>query len=170
MFLFTDERLYKERVQLAEMNNPARQVAITEDIRIIIEMEAAVGYSARSPNGQKWINPVAKLAFYLEVRDNIPKLLQYSRRQKRSVESGIAEYERNMQRMLNKMSKLAIELDSIIRDFGVAETVIGGVTIATGAIGIILTPFTGGASLALTGSAIGIAAGVAGLAGWKNRL
>ena len=150
---------------MTQMNSPARRVPITEDLSIIVEMEAAVGYSARSPSGRRWKNPIDKLAFYLDVRENIPKLLQYSRRQKRSVESGISEYKSNMERMLKRMVKLANDLDDVIRDFGVAETVIGGVTIATGAIGILLAPFTGFTSVALASSVIGIAAGVAGLTG-----
>ena len=161
------------------MNHPDLQVSISEDTNFIVEMETAVKYSARTPNGQKWKNPAARLAFYEEVRDNVPNLLQYSgRRQKRSVDSGLAYYKANMEETLHKMNKMADDLDVAAKKFGIAQTLEGAVSITAGilgGLGLILAPFTAGASLGfaipaavsgglvIAGTVVGVTAGLHGL-------
>ena len=136
-------------------------------------MEDAVQYSARTPSGEKWRNPAARLNFYEDVHDVIPELLRsQNMREKRSenLNNGLIFYKDHMEDALRKMRKMADDLDDVAEKFGISETVEGSVSIASGvlgALGLILAPFTAGVSIGLTvaGATLGIAAGFQGLIG-----
>ena len=170
---FSDEEVYKARVLEQAMSHPRLQVPISEDIHFILEMEDAVQYSARTPSGEKWRNPADRLAFYEEVQDVIPDLLQSrSIREKRSEDQnkGLTYYKENMEETLDKMEKMADDLDDAAKKFGISQTVEGGAGIASGVLtglgflGLFLAPITGGISIGLTvaGTVLGVAAGLQG--------
>ena len=165
---FSDEELYKIRVLTEAMNHPDLQVPLSEDPSFIVEMEAAVKYSARTPNGEKWKTPADRLAFYEDVRNVIPDLLHFEiTRKKRSInpDKWMEHYKKNLEDTLYKMNKMAHDLDDAAKKFGISQTVEGSVGITADVLGLILAPFTAGASLGLTvaGTVLGVASGVQGL-------
>ena len=62
-----DAITYKLRVLDNTMNDPKLKVPITEDLTFILNMEQAVGYSARTPNGLHWKGPMQRFFFYEDV-------------------------------------------------------------------------------------------------------
>ena len=154
------------------MNQPDLQVQITEDWIFLAQMETAVGYSARTPSGQHWRSPVLRFSFYEDVLDNVDHLLRNAKadRNKRSIDAakGLEYYNTNMDESLAKMNKFADDLDDAAMKFGISGVVEGGLSIAAGiatGLGLILAPFTAGASIGLTiaGAALGVGAGLQGL-------
>ena len=154
------------------MNHPDLYIPITEDWIFLAQMESAVGYSARTPNGQHWKSPAHRYGFYEDVLDNVSGLLinENTHRIQRSIntDKGLAHYNSNMEESLTKMQKFADDLDDAAKKFGISEVVEGGASIAAGVmtgLGLILAPFTAGLSIGLTitGTALGVAAGLQGL-------
>ena len=79
----------------------------------------------------------------------------------------IEQYENNIKQCVSIGKTCADKLDDVIKDAGIAKVTGGGIAIAGGAAslgGLLLAPFTAGASLVLTVGG-GIAAGAGGLTG-----
>ena len=95
-----DEELYKLRVLEHEMNHPDLYIPITEDWIFLAQMESAVGYSARTPNGQHWKSPAHRYGFYEDVSDNVEGLLtnENTHRIQRAIntDKGLAHFNSNM--------------------------------------------------------------------------
>lgn len=171
--LCEDKELYKLRIVEWEMNHPDLEIPITEDWIFIAQMETAVGYSARTPSGERWKSSVHRFTFYENVLDKVENLLETetnnkNAREKRSLNPGLNYYNTNMDESLKKMTKFADDLDDASKKFGIAGVVTGSASIAGGVmagLGIILAPLTIGASLAFTiaGTALGLGTGLAGL-------
>ena len=106
-------------------------------------------------------NPLNKAQFWKNLADNyLDVIIGYS----------IDDYEDKLRKSLKIIDECSSQLDKVAKDTGIAETVGGGVGIGGGVMaigGLLLAPFTFGASLGLTaaGAAVGAAGGVTTLTG-----
>ena len=106
-------------------------------------------------------NPLNKAQFWKTLADNyLDVIIGYT----------IDNYEDEVHTAFKIIDECSTKLDKVAKDTGIAGTVGGGASIAGGGMaiaGLLLAPFTGGASLALTvgGVATGGAGGITGLVG-----
>ena len=106
-------------------------------------------------------NPLNKAQFWKHLADNyLDVIIGYT----------IADYEDKIGKALKIIDDCCSQLDKVAKDAGIAGAVGGGAGIGGGAMaigGLLLAPFTFGASLGLTaaGTAIGAAGGVTALTG-----
>ena len=130
----TDIVTYKLRVLDNAMNHPKLKVPITEDLTFILNMEQAVGYCARTPNGLHWKSPMLKFSFYEDVLSKAHILLHYQPyRNKRSISRrGIETYNQIVSQSVNRMNKFANDCDRATKKFGISQVVSGGAAIASG--------------------------------------
>ena len=129
-----DAITYKLRVLDNTMNDPKLKVPITEDLTFILNMEQAVGYSARTPNGLHWKGPMQRFSFYEDVLNKAHILLHYQPyRNKRSISRrGLEKYNQIVDQSVNRMNKFANDCDSATKKFGISQVVSGGTAIASG--------------------------------------
>ena len=129
-----DAVTHKLRVLDNTMNHPKLKIPITEDMTFLLNMEQAVGYSARTPNGLHWISPMKKFSFYEHVLDRAHILLHYQPyRNKRSISRrGLEKYNKIVDQSVNRMNKFANDCDSATKKFGISQVVAGGTAIVSG--------------------------------------
>ena len=130
----TDIVTYKLRVLDNEMNHPKLKIPITEDLTFILNMEQAVGYSSRTPNGLHWKSPMLRFSFYEDVLNKAHILLHYQPyRNKRSISrQGLETYNQIVGQSIDKMNKFANDCDQATKKFGISQVVSGGAAIVSG--------------------------------------
>ena len=116
------------------MNHPRLKIPITEDLTFILNMELAVGYSSRTPNGLHWKSPMLRFSFYEDVLNKAHILLHYQPyRNKRSISKhGLETYNQIVSQSVKRMNKFANDCDRATKKFGISQVVSGGAAIASG--------------------------------------